>query len=58
MHAELERATITELSLPSGDWIQVFGPADPISRSSVTTLAADRLFEVEDIVAALRAASI
>jgi hypothetical protein len=30
MHAELEWATITELSLPSGDWIQVFGPDDPI----------------------------
>jgi aminoglycoside phosphotransferase len=50
LHVEFEEATTTELSLPSGDRVQLFAPGDPYfaffrehARGPVA------LFEVEDV---------
>jgi hypothetical protein len=55
MQVELERATTTELSLPSGDRVQVFGPGHPyyvlFSEHARGPVA---LFEVDDVRAARR----
>ena len=51
LRVEFSEATTTELSLPSGDRVQVFAPADPdykfVQRHA--TSAPIPLFEVEDV---------
>jgi catechol 2,3-dioxygenase-like lactoylglutathione lyase family enzyme len=55
MRVEFERVTTTELSLPSDDRVQVFGPGDPyyelFERHAPGPVA---LFEVDDVHAARR----
>jgi predicted enzyme related to lactoylglutathione lyase len=55
MSIEFEGSTTTELSLPSGDRVQVFGPGDPyyglFDRLAHGPVA---LFEVDDVDAARR----
>lgn len=50
LHVEFEKVTTTELSLPSGDRVQVFAPGDPyfeFFREHASGPVA--LFEVDDV---------
>jgi catechol 2,3-dioxygenase-like lactoylglutathione lyase family enzyme len=46
LRVEFERQTTTELSLPSGDRVQIFAPEDPFSERFAAAVA---LFEVESL---------
>jgi catechol 2,3-dioxygenase-like lactoylglutathione lyase family enzyme len=53
LHIEFEEPTTTELSLPTGDRVQVFAPGNPY-HDRYRSQGVVPLFEVEDVRAAMR----